>query len=130
MRCGLSERELTGFQLQEQSIGMMARQEGMNYVKNFNHGMIFADGWASSRFQYLCQPVLLTPNSLKGTQFEDIVPSVIHFISYPAPRAGIVLDEINNFRTSKRWSPLIVWEPEDESLEAVTSIASHVDILG
>lgn len=92
--------------------------------------MNFADGWASSRFEYLYKPVLLSPNSLKGTHFEDIVPSVIHFISYPAPRAGIILDEINDFRISKGWSPLIVWEPEDESLEVVTSIASHVDILG
>ncbi|OXG83439.1 hypothetical protein C349_03002 [Cryptococcus neoformans var. grubii Br795] len=81
-------------------------------------------------FEYLYKPVLLSPNSLKGTHFEDIVPSVIHFISYPAPRAGIILDEINDFRISKGWSPLIVWEPEDESLEVVTSIASHVDILG
>lgn len=33
MKCGLSERELTGFRLQGQSIGIKARQEGMGYIE-------------------------------------------------------------------------------------------------
>ncbi|WVQ73197.1 hypothetical protein IAR50_002763 [Cryptococcus sp. DSM 104548] len=81
-------------------------------------------------FEYLSKPLILTPKSLEGTAFGDPLPAVTHFISYPAPRAANVLGEMEALRKSRGWEPLVVWEPEDEEIDAVTVLAPHIDILG
>ncbi|WWD18480.1 hypothetical protein CI109_102932 [Kwoniella shandongensis] len=77
-------------------------------------------------FEYLTRPLLLTPSLLEGTPFHDPLPSTIHFISYPAPRAEKVLSEV---RKVEGWTPRIVWEPEDETLEDLRQVAGEVDII-
>ncbi|WVF69163.1 hypothetical protein IAT40_003938 [Kwoniella sp. CBS 6097] len=82
-------------------------------------------------FKYLSPPLLLTPDSLSATPFSDPrLTSTIHFISYPAPRAEIILSEIRELKSSQGWDPIIVWEPEDESLEVMERIAGEIDIIG
>ncbi|KAK8858588.1 hypothetical protein IAR55_002817 [Kwoniella newhampshirensis] len=81
-------------------------------------------------FEYLTKPLLLTPESLSGTPFEDPLPSTIHFISYPAPRAEKILSEVRKLKAAKGWNPKIVWEPEDEALEDLRSVASELDVIG
>ncbi|WWC62556.1 uncharacterized protein I303_105152 [Kwoniella dejecticola CBS 10117] len=84
----------------------------------------------SRGFEYLTKPLLLTPHSLSATPFADPLPSTIHFISYPAPRAEIILSEVKELRDQKERNPIIVWEPEDESLEVMQKIAKDIDVIG
>ncbi|WVQ96665.1 hypothetical protein IAU59_003771 [Kwoniella sp. CBS 9459] len=83
-------------------------------------------------FKYLSPPLLLTPKSLQTTNFGNpSLPTTIHFISYPAPRAEFILSEVRELKTGKLgWDPIIVCEPEDESLEVMQRIASEIDIIG
>nr|XP_019012750.1 uncharacterized protein I206_02245 [Kwoniella pini CBS 10737]OCF51531.1 hypothetical protein I206_02245 [Kwoniella pini CBS 10737] len=81
-------------------------------------------------FEYLTKPLLLTPRSLLDTPFGDSLPSTIHFISYPAPRADMILSEILNLQKQLDWDPIIVWEPEEESLEIMERLANDIDIIG
>ncbi|WVQ82954.1 hypothetical protein IAT38_005090 [Cryptococcus sp. DSM 104549] len=81
-------------------------------------------------FEYLTEPSLITPKGLEGTAFNDPLPSTIHFISYPAPRAKKVLSEVAELKKSRGWSPLVVWEPQDEDLETWMTFGAEVDIIG
>ncbi|OCF43575.1 hypothetical protein I317_02593 [Kwoniella heveanensis CBS 569] len=82
-------------------------------------------------FKYLSPPLLLTPRSLQSTPFNNpALPSTIHFISYPAPRAELILSEVRRLRYERGWDPIIVWEPEEESLNVMQRIAAEIDIIG
>ncbi|WWC88679.1 uncharacterized protein L201_003592 [Kwoniella dendrophila CBS 6074] len=81
-------------------------------------------------FQYLTKPLLLTPNSLLGTTIGNPLPSTIHFISYPAPRAEIILSEVFQLKQRRAWNPIIIWEPEEENLVVLERIARNIHVIG
>ncbi|WVQ65787.1 uncharacterized protein L199_003965 [Kwoniella botswanensis] len=81
-------------------------------------------------FEYLTKPILLTPFSLLDTPFGEPLPSTIHLISYPAPRIEGVLDEVRALKQQKQWDPIIIWEPEEESLEVTRKVAKDIDLIG
>ncbi|WVR06367.1 hypothetical protein IAU60_003398 [Kwoniella sp. DSM 27419] len=81
-------------------------------------------------FAYLTTPILLTPTSLLSTRFGEPLPTAIHFISYPTPRAEQIIQEVSHLRSIHQWQPLIVWEPEEEAFEVIRRIATEVDIIG
>ncbi|WRT67782.1 uncharacterized protein IL334_004756 [Kwoniella shivajii] len=81
-------------------------------------------------FEYLTEPLLLTPLSLLNTAFGDPLPSAVHFISYPAPRAERVLSEITSLNATKGWNPMVIWEPEAESLEVIGRVSKDIDVIG
>ncbi|ORY24307.1 Ribokinase-like protein [Naematelia encephala] len=76
-------------------------------------------------FQYLTEPVLLTPKHIFNTPLENPLPTTLHVISYP-PRIEQVLAEIHEI---KSWSPRIVWEPDAEPLEVVQRVSGSIDII-
>ncbi|WVW84663.1 hypothetical protein I302_106697 [Kwoniella bestiolae CBS 10118] len=81
-------------------------------------------------FEYLTKPLLLTPHSLLSTRLANPLPSTLHIISYPAPRSEGILSEVQQLKRERGWDPMIVWEPEEESLEVLERVARDIDLIG